>query len=390
LTLAGAGSVSCEKVPLLAPAGTVISLVSTTNVLPINGETDIIAVLIESGGTGDEDTGSAGTPVHNGTLVSFTSSLGKIEPLEARTNNGRVTVKLTADGRSGTATVTAYSGSARQTVEVVIGGAAAERVLVTANPTSLGSAGGSATITARVEDVSGNPLLGVPVAFTTTSGTLSAVSSVTNEAGLATSELSTTAAATVTATAGGKVGTADLTLRSASSVTLGVPAGALTVGAPVTFTVTPGAGSTLSNVVVDFGDGNSANLGTVSTASSVVNFYEDVEIFLVRVTATDPDGSPVTDSSSIAVGDFNISASASPSTVTLGTGVILTVTNVPANVPLETVEWRFGDKVDQTIRFTDSTSTPFTYPQRGNYTAEIIVRPKYGPSKTVYANITVT
>src|SRR5688572_19490685 len=103
LTLAGAVSVSCEKMPLLAPPGTVITMVSTTNVLAVNGSTDVVAVLIENG-TSDPGTGggaaspSAGTPVHNGTLVSFTTSLGSIEPAEARTNNGRVTVKLTADG----------------------------------------------------------------------------------------------------------------------------------------------------------------------------------------------------------------------------------------------------------------------------------------------------
>lgn len=393
LTIAGVGLASCDKVPLLAPAGTVISMVSTTTVLPINGSTEVIAVLIENGTTGTgtgtgsgATTGSSGTPVHNGTLVSFTTTLGKIEPAEARTNNGRVTVKFTADGRSGTAIVTAYSGAARQTLEVLIGGAAAERVLVTANPTSLPSSGGTSTVTARVEDASGNPLLGVPVAFTTTSGSLSPVSALTNEAGLATTALSTNAEATVTATAAGKVGTAALTLRTAASVSLSVPAGTVTVGAPVIFTVTPQAGATLSNTVVRFGDGGSRNLGTITTATTVAYIYGSEGIHDITVTSTDPDGAPVTASGSVAVVGFTITASASPSSGPLGTVMTFTVTGIPAGVSIDHITWDFGNGVSRT---TNSTSTSYEYPQRGSYTVVITVRPTHGPSRTATVNASV-
>src|SRR5688572_6045342 len=159
------GAMACDKVPLTAPAGTEITLVASTNVLPINGSTDLVAVLIEA-------EGGAGTPVHNGTLVNFTTSLGRIEPAEARTVNGRVTVALKADGRSGIATVTAFSGSATQTLEVRIGAAAADRVSVIATPSSVPPNGGIVTIIARVEDENGNALAGVPVSFSTDAGTL--------------------------------------------------------------------------------------------------------------------------------------------------------------------------------------------------------------------------
>jgi hypothetical protein len=392
LTLAGAVSVSCEKMPLLAPAGTVITMVSTTNVLAVNGSTDVVAVLIENG-TSDPGTGpgatpapSAGTPVHNGTLVSFTTSLGSIEPAEARTNNGRVTVKLTADGRSGTATVTAYSGGARQTMEVVIGAGAAERVLVTASPTSVPALGGTTTVTARVEDISGNPLPGVPVAFTTTAGTLSAVSAVTNASGLATSSLSTNAAATVTATAGGKAGTAAITVRPASKVTLGIPSGSLVVGAPVTLTVTPSDGATLSNVVVHFGDGATASLGTVTGVSTVAHYFESEAIYLVRVTSTDVDGSPVSASGSLAIIGFPVTASASPLSAVLGTVHSFVVVGPPANVPIESVTWNFGNGVSRT---TSSLSTSYEFPQRGAYTVIVTVRPVYGPARTASVGVSV-
>lgn len=391
LTLVATVSSACDKVPLVAPAGTVITLVPTTNVLPINGDTDIVAVLIENGststGTGTTTTGSAGTPVHNGTVVSFTTSLGRIEPAEARTHNGRVTVKLTADGRSGRAVVTAFSGSAKQTVEVVIGAAAAERVLVTASPTVVPAVGGTSVITARVEDVSGNALAGVPVAFTTTAGTLSAVSAVTGEAGTASVSLSTPAAATVTATAGGKAGTAAITLRTAITVSLTVPSGGITVGAPATFVVTPSQGATLHNTVVNFGDGSSQSLGSITSASSVAHQFDDEDIFVVRVTATDVDGSPVSATSSVAVTGFTISASASPSTGALGTVTTFSVTGVPTGVTVDRVEWNFGNGV---TRSTNSLTTSYEFPQRGGYTVLITVHPTVGPSRTTSVNVNVT
>lgn len=66
---------SCDKVPLLAPTASVITIVSSRSVLPVNGTAQIIATVIEQ----------SGTPAHNGTLVTFTSTLGTLEPREAVT-----------------------------------------------------------------------------------------------------------------------------------------------------------------------------------------------------------------------------------------------------------------------------------------------------------------
>src|SRR5574338_1007652 len=113
---------SCDKVPLLAPTGTVINLFATANTVSLNSEVSIIATAIENGvdvGSGSGSTGSsgAGTPVQNGTLISFTTTIGSIEPSEARTHNGQVTVKLVTGTQSGTATVTAYSGGASKPLQ---------------------------------------------------------------------------------------------------------------------------------------------------------------------------------------------------------------------------------------------------------------------------------
>src|ERR1051325_4155296 len=75
-------TLGCQKVPLLAPSGSTITLTSTSTALPLNGTADIIAQVLEP----------AGTPPQDGTLVTFTTNLGSVQPSEAETKGGRVTV----------------------------------------------------------------------------------------------------------------------------------------------------------------------------------------------------------------------------------------------------------------------------------------------------------
>ena len=119
---------ACDKVPLLAPTESTITLTSSTTVVPVNGSAEITASVTES----------AGTPVQNGTVVTFTSSFGTIEPNEARTQGGKATVRFVASSQSGTAKVGAFSGAARATeVELLVGGAAATSIILTANPRTI-------------------------------------------------------------------------------------------------------------------------------------------------------------------------------------------------------------------------------------------------------------
>lgn len=383
-------AMACDKVPLTAPAGTIITLVSSTNVLPINGSADVVAVLIENGttGSGTGATGSAGTPVHNGTLVTFTTSLGRIEPAEAKTTNGRVTVTLKADGRSGTATITAFSGSASETLEVKIGAAAAERVSVVASPTSVPANGGTATITARVEDVSGNPLSGVPVTFSTTTGTLSTQSALTNETGFATTALSTTTAAKVTASSGGKSSTVDVTVRSRSTIAVTMPATSpLVAGAPASFTVTPGAGVAMRDVTIDFGDGESLDLGSISSPTTVVHFYTDDGIFQVEVRGEDVDGGVAIAGGSVAVVPLSFSVTTSDTSQPVDTIFTFTVTELPATVPIDRIIWNFGDGQVQT---TTSKTITHAYQIAGLKTITVTVYPLHGDPKSATLQVVVT
>ena len=117
---------SCDKVPLLAPTESIITLVSNRAVLPVNGTAQIVATVIEQ----------SGTPAHNGTLVTSTTTLGTLDPPEAVTNNGQAMVTLRAGTESGTAEIGAFSGSARPEapVMIAIGGAAAAAVTLSAQP----------------------------------------------------------------------------------------------------------------------------------------------------------------------------------------------------------------------------------------------------------------
>ena len=56
-------SLSCEKVPLLAPTGSVITLFATATTVPSNGSMEIVATVIEQGTSSSTDD-AAGAPGH--------------------------------------------------------------------------------------------------------------------------------------------------------------------------------------------------------------------------------------------------------------------------------------------------------------------------------------
>lgn len=194
--------VSCERVPLLAPAGSTLTLTSSASTLPINGSTTLVAQVLEA----------AGTAPQSGTHVAFTTTLGTVRPPDAETDlAGRVVVIFSAGDQSGTATITALSGGASTgttgAVKIAVGAAAVGRVIVNANPALVPANGGQSTISAVVLDSNGNNLPSAPVVFTTSAGTLTfgVVNSDLN--GVASTVLTTSTTATVTASVGATGGT---------------------------------------------------------------------------------------------------------------------------------------------------------------------------------------
>jgi hypothetical protein len=350
---------SCDKVPLLAPSASTITLVISSTVVPVNGSATVSASVVES----------AGTPVQNGTVVTFVASLGRLEPAEARTENGKATVRFLPGGESGTATITAFSGAVSAQVEnILVGGAAAVALPITANPPTVPNTGGSSQITATVLDGAGNPLPGVPVFFSTSQGSVSPSQVVSDTSGRATTTLTTTRDATVTALAGTVSSDVTVTAVATPQVAITVPTTGVEAGVPALFTFTPpAAGATvnpLRSVVVNWGDGTPLeNIGAISSPTIIGHTYAVRGAYRITVTATDVQGIVGETATTVQVNDratVPVTVTGPPATTPIVRGSIVTFTcrAVPtANQgTVRFYDWTFGDGGSQF-----STSETFQY-----------------------------
>jgi PKD repeat protein len=380
-------SAACDKVPLTAPTGSTVTLFSNTTIVPINGAADITATVIEAGGT----------QVQNGTLVTFSTTIGQIDPAEARTRDGKVTVRLLAGTRSGRAVVRAFSGGVTSgDLSVDIGGAAAGSMNFTANPSNVPASGGTSTLLAVVFDADGNRLPGVPVSFTSTAGTLSSTVVVTNSQGEATTTITTNRDADVTASTGGASGeggrapvTATVKITASALPTVSVTAtGTPVADTPTTFTVTAAATApaTVRSVIVDFGDGTVQTFGNVT---AVAHTYRSGGTFTVTATVEDTNGGRSSGSTVVAV---QASAPLVSLTVTSPIAVnaiatfTVTVTQNPGNVPVQSVNFEFGDGQSREVQ---SLSTTYSYASPGTYVAAATVRFTNGRTSKGLAQVRV-
>jgi hypothetical protein len=368
-----AATAACDKVPLLAPTNSSIRLISSLSVLPTNGSTDITAVVIES----------AGTPVQNGTVVTFTSSLGSVEPREARTNNGQVTVRYNSGAQSGSAKIGAFSGGAKsEDLEILVGAAAAGAISVRANPAAVPTTGGTAEIVATVVDTGGNPLRGAPVTFSSDFGQLSTASAISDGAGEARTQLTTTVKSKVTARVGGGTSapnaSVDVEARSVPAVT--ITAGTTNtgeVGIPTVFTLEPPTGTTASPIreaIVNFGDGTVRNLGALLAKTTISHTYGRTGTYTVTVTATDVNNFTATTSVTITVTEqatIPVQIQATPQGSRL---ISFSATALPPNPTVQgsvrLYEWDFGNGASAT---TTGTTTSHRYSTTGVYVVRLRV-----------------
>src|SRR3989304_2443028 len=84
--LAAAGLTARDKGPLMAPSESTLTLNTSHTILAPNETAEISATVIES----------SGTPVQNGTLVLFPTTVGQLALREARTHNGVAAVRVAA------------------------------------------------------------------------------------------------------------------------------------------------------------------------------------------------------------------------------------------------------------------------------------------------------
>ncbi len=366
VVLLAAGIAACDKVPLLAPTNSTITLSASTRVVPLNGSTGLTAFVTES----------SGTPVQNGTTVRFTTTLGSVQPAETQTVNGLAVATFQAGSSSGVADVRAVSGGATGTgaasttnlVQITIGAAAITGVVVQASPSSVPASGGSVEIVATATGANNLTLSGVGVTFSATAGTLSATSGTTDGNGQARVNLTTNRATTVTARVGSFSGSVDVTVSPTASVTLTTLPASPTTGQPVTLTVTPATG-TAPNVTIAWGDGASTNMGLVSAARSVTHAYSSSGSYTITATATD-NGNTFSNSTTVTVAPLSLDLAVSLATVaTVGSTATFTAT-VVGGTP-QTFEWNFGDGADSVK--TAANKTSHVYTQNKPYTATVTV-----------------
>ena len=340
--LAAACLLACDATPLVAPTRSTLSLDVADTVVPAGGSTTLTARVIEP----------AGTPVHDGTVVTFSATLGEVYPSEAPTVRGSARATFTAGPASGVADIRAYSGGAiSESVEVTVGAAAVASVRLTTSPGSLPPGGGDATLAALVLDAGQSPLRNVRVAFSASAGTLRDSRATTDARGEARTVLRTTATAEVTASAGEAEAAATVTVDAPTAITITPSPATPVAGQPVSFAVSlVNETHAVRSVTIDFGDGESRALGAVA-AATVSHTYRKAGAYTVTVRATDVGGHVASSSIVVEVAEppaIQVALSAAPAEPVAGQPVTFTVTVAPpAGAPaVRSVVMDFGDGSD--------------------------------------------
>ena len=384
---AAAACAACDTAPLVAPTQSTLTLVAATNIVPAGGSTTVTANLVEP----------AGTPVHDGTVVAFSASLGTMHPAEAATVRGRATATFTAGDASGIAELRAFSGGAiAETVQVTIGAAAVAAVRMSAQPANLPPGGGAATVTVTVLDSSQNPLPRVPVAFNSDTGLLQHNTATSDGGGNARTVLNTAATATVTATAGdGVQATATVTVDPVTAIDITAAPATPVAGQVVTFTVTmTNERHPIRNAAITFGDGESRNLGATARAA-VSHTFQKPGAYSVTVRATDAAGHTASSSMVVQVAEapgIAVGITSSPATPGVGEPVTFTVTiTPPENGPaVRQAVIDFDDGTTESLGALSGTTTvAHVYGKPGSLVVTVAAEDAAGRQYTASVGITV-
>ncbi len=401
-----AATFACDSAPLLAPTNSTITLNVSTRVVPVGGTAQLVATVLEN----------SGYPVPNGTSVRFTTSLGTVNPAEAQTTNGTATATFVAGNESGIATVRALSGlanggttggtitpppgttppttTAANVVEITIGAAAASRVTLSANPSTVRPSGSSVEITALVNDTTGNALPNVQVSFSTTRGTIIPAVANTDASGIAKTTLSASETATVTARVGSgadnRTTTLEVRAATVASFTLATSPATPTVGQPVTLTITPAA-NTAPRVTVSWGDGVDQDIGVVAAARSVTHTYTAAGFYTINATGISPEGEAFSNAITVTVAQQpGVQLTVTPTSGSVGTIFTFTITpTTGALIQNVTINYGDGTSDDLGPLSIQRTVTHF-YSTAGPKTVTVTQREVNGNITTASVTVSVT
>jgi PKD domain/Bacterial Ig-like domain (group 1) len=394
-------AISCDRVPLIAPTNSTVTIDAGSRVVETGGSTSVSATVIEQ----------SGTPVQNGTVVRFTTTLGRLDPVEAQTRNGVATTMFLAGNDSGVAEVRATSGGAggsstttpsngttpptttttttnSNVVLISVGSAAVDTVTVRANPSQVSTGnGGQVSVIATVIGTGGRLLPNIPVSFSASRGTLSSTTATTDAQGEARVTLTTNGDTDISVAAGTKTATAKVTGVPGPSVALTCSVGSATncatasVGQAVVFTAQRAQGSgNITSAVLDFGDNSSVNLGTLSGAATVPHTYTQPGTYTARLTGTDASGESSTSVQVVQVTAVTATVSAS---ITSGRTVSATAT-VSGNVTQYVWTWDDGS-----TSTTSTATAPHTYAAAGTYNISVVATLQAGGTATANTTLVV-
>jgi uncharacterized Zn ribbon protein len=241
--------------------------------IPIGGATSSITATVKD---------QYGGNVADGTNVDFYTTLGSVSPSSDSTINGVAETTLTSEDDTGTARVTAISGSAEGWVDVIFTLGPPFYINVVGNPASIGLNGQTSDIHAMVKDIGGNNVAdGTEVTFSTNLGTLgSNTITKTTTNGVATALLTsetTAGTAVITATADSKYDITEVVFNPDPPYTVTLTANPMTIPAngvstsTVQATVTDRYGNPVADwTAVIF----TTDLGSLGS-SSVIKFTND-------------------------------------------------------------------------------------------------------------------
>jgi hypothetical protein len=227
--------------------------------------------------------------------------------------------------------------------------------------------GSTVEITAFVHDTNGNRLPNVFVTFSTTRGTLNPAGATTDVNGIARTALTASEAATVTARVGSQAGTLEVRQSSVASFSLAVDPASPSAGQPVRLTITPGAatgggGTTppttppttpstgpAPRVTVNWGDGNSEDIGVVAATRSVTHTYATPGFYTITATGTSPDGEVFSTSIPVTVAQQPpVTVTANPQSGNIGTNFSFTITPT-LGAAIANITINFGDNTSQDL-----------------------------------------
>ncbi|MGA9351890.1 MAG: invasin domain 3-containing protein, partial [Anaerolineae bacterium] len=256
---ATAGSISdTETVVFNVGLPSTVTLEAYPTSIPIAGYTSTLTATVKD---------KCNNAVSNGTLVTFTTSLGRLGsgPVTKTTISGVATAVLTSETTAGTAIVTATSDSKVATTTVKFTPLSPYTVTLVAYPTNL-TVGGTSMLTATVQDrYNNNVANGTVVTFETSLGSLGSVTitrGTTNGVATATLTSQVPGTATVTATADSVSGTVNVTFKAGLPYTV-------TLTANPTSILVGGFTSTLTVTVTDQLNNNVTDGTVVTLATSL-------------------------------------------------------------------------------------------------------------------------